>query len=204
MEGKRHASPGRNRRRNPAREKVGSMASRTAWIFAAALVCASPLSAASLCDQGAPPKPDQQPVAGRGTDARGPDGRGIDGRKDEHRLPWWKSPDTRAELGISDKQSKEIDDIFQETVPSLRAAKEELDKLDDAVAKLIKEGTADIAVVASRVGQAEQARANLTTKRTVMLYRMHRLLTPEQRVKLDAMFAAREAERRRNDPNGRR
>lgn len=180
------------------------MASRTAWIFAAALVCANPLSAASVCEQGAPPKPDQQGVS-RGTDARGPDGRGAEGRgKDEHRLPWWKSPDTRAELGISDKQSKEIDDIFQETVPSLRAAKEELDKLDDAVAKLIKEGTADITVVARQVGQAEQARANLTTKRTVMLYRMHRLLTPEQRAKLDAMFAAREAERRKNDPNGRR
>ena len=180
------------------------MASRTAWIFAAALVCASPLSAASLCEQGAPAKPDQQGVS-RGSDARAPDGRGAEGRgKDEHRLPWWKSPDTRAELRISDKQSKEIDDIFQETVPGLRAAKEELDKLDDAVAKLIKEGTADIAVVARQVEQAEQARASLTTKRTVMLYRMHRLLTPEQRAKLDAMFAAREAERRKNDPTGRR
>jgi len=119
-------------------------------------------------------------------------------------MPWWKAPDTRAELGISDKQSKEIDDIFQETVPGLRAAKEELDKLDDAVANLIKEGTADNALVARKVGEAEQARANLTTKRTVMLYRMHRLLTPEQRVKLDAMFARREADRRKNDPNGRR
>lgn len=179
------------------------MASRTAWIFAAALVCASPLSAATLCDQSTPPKPDQQGVA-RGGDPRGSDGR-ADGRgKDEHRLPWWKAPDTRAELGISDKQSKEIDDIFQETVPGLRAAKEELDKLDDAVAKLIKEGIADNAVVMRKVGEAEQARANLTTKRTVMLYRMHRLLTPEQRVKLDAMFAKREADRRKNDPNGRR
>jgi len=179
------------------------MASRTAWIFAAALACASPLSAASLCDQSPPSKPDAQ-GSNRGADARGSDGR-ADGRgKDEHRVPWWKAPDTRAELGISDKQSKEIDDIFQETVPGLRAAKEELDKLDEAVAKLIKEGAADIAVVARQVGQAEQARANLTTKRTVMLYRMHRLLTPEQRAKLDAMFAQREAERRKNDPNGRR
>jgi Spy/CpxP family protein refolding chaperone len=179
------------------------MASRTAWIFAAALVCASPLSASPLCDQSAPPKTDPQGVS-RGADARGPEGRGDGRGKDERRLPWWKAPETRTELGISDKQSKEIDDIFQETVPGLRAAKEELDKLDEAVAKLIKEGTADIAVVSRQVGQAEQARANLTTKRTVMLYRMHRLLTPEQRVKLDAMFAQREAERRKNDPNGRR
>ncbi len=180
------------------------MASRTAWIFAAALVCASPVSAASLCDQSAPTKPDPQGVS-RGTEARPSDGRSSDGRgKDERRLPWWKATDTRAELGISDKQAKEIDDIFQETVPGLRAAKEELDKLDEAVAKLIKDGTADSAVVARQVGQAEQARANLTTKRTVMLYRMHRLLTPEQRAKLDAMFAKREADRHKNDPNGRR
>jgi Spy/CpxP family protein refolding chaperone len=119
-------------------------------------------------------------------------------------MPWWKAEDTRAELGISDKQSKDIDDIFQATLPSLRAAKDELDKLDEALGRLIKEGTADIAGVARQVGQAEQVRANLTTKRTVMLYQMHRLLTPEQRVKLDAMFARREAERRKNDPNGRR
>ena len=181
------------------------MASRTVWIFAAALACAMPASATTPCEQGAPPKPEQQGAPARGADSKGPEGRGPDGRgKDEHRMPWWKSPDTRTELGISDKQSKDIDDIFQATLPSLRAAKDELDKLDDAVASLIKEGTADIAVVARQVGQAEQARANLTTKRTVMLYRMHRLLTPEQRTKLDAMFARREAERRKNDPNGRR
>jgi Spy/CpxP family protein refolding chaperone len=180
------------------------MASRTAWIFTAALVCAIPASASSLCDQNTAAKPDQG--VARGADGRGQDGRnGADGRpKDDHRVPWWKAPDTRAELGITDKQSKDIDDIFQETVPALRAAKEELDKLDETVAKLIKEGTADISVVARQVQQAEQARANLTTKRTVMLYRMHRLLTPEQRAKLDAMFAQREAERRKNDPNGRR
>jgi hypothetical protein len=37
-----------------------------------------------------------------------------------------------------------------------------------------------------------------------MLFRMHRLLSPEQRTKLDAMFARREAERRKNDSNDRR
>jgi Spy/CpxP family protein refolding chaperone len=190
------------------------MASRTAWFLAVALVSAAPVSAASPpCDQA----PAQKPEPGvRGADNRAPDSRGAadsrggkDNRdskegKDPHRVPWWIAADTRADLGISDKQSKDIDDIFQATLPSLRAAKDELDKLDDAVASLIKEGTADITVVARQVGQAEQARANLTTKRTVMLYRMHRLLTPEQRTKLDAMFARREAERRKNEPNGRR
>ena len=184
------------------------MASRTAWVLAAALACAPTVSAPSLrCEQGAVPKPEQ---GARGADGRGQDGRGADGKsgpegkKEERRVPWWKAPETRAELGISDKQSKDIDDIFQATLPGLRAAKDALDTLDEAVAKLIKEGTADSGVVSRQVGQAEQARADLTTKRTVMLYRMHRLLTLEQRTKLDAMFARREAERRKNDPNGRR
>jgi Spy/CpxP family protein refolding chaperone len=119
-------------------------------------------------------------------------------------MPWWKDADTRAELGISDKQSKEIDEVFQSTLPGLRAAKDELDKMDEVVAKLVKDSTADVGVVAKQVAQAEQARASLTTQRTIMLFRMHRLLTSEQRTKLDAMFARREAERRKNDSNGRR
>ena len=164
---------------------------------------ASASSFSSLCDQAPGQKPDQP---ARGTDGKAQDANKNDGRggKDERRMPWWKAPETRAQLGITDKQSKDIDDIFQATFPSLRAAKDDLDKQDDAVAKLIKDGTADAAVVAKQVEKAEQARAALTTQRTVMLYKMHRLLTPEQRVKLDAMFAQREAERRKNDPNSRR
>jgi periplasmic protein CpxP/Spy len=175
------------------------MTRRTAWVFAAVLVCAVPASAEVLVCEGRA----EQQRADQGKPAPVPQGRGSEGRQGEHRTPWWKAPETRAELGISDKQSKDIDDIFQETLPSLRAAKEELDKLDEAVTKLIKEGTADVALVAKQVAQAEQARANLTTKRTVMLYRMHRLLTPEQRAKLDAMFERREAERRNNNDRGR-
>ncbi len=179
------------------------MTRRTAWVFAAALVCAAPTSAATVLCEQAGPKPDQAKPAAPAQQGRGTEGRGTEGRGGEHRVPWWKAPETRAELGISDKQSKDIDEIFQETLPSLRAAKDELDKLDEAVTKLIKEGSADVSVIAKQVAQAEQARANLTTKRTVMLYRMHRLLTPEQRIKLDAMFERREAERRKNNNPGR-
>ena len=176
------------------------MTRRTAWVFAAALVCASPAAAETLSDQAQRPDAGRSAVPQQPSQQPGSDGRGGG----EHRVPWWKAPETRAELGISDKQSKDIDDIFQETLPSLRAAKDELDKLDDAVTKLIKEGTADVSIVAQKVEQAENARASLTTKRTVMLYRMHRLLTPDQRAKLDAMFERREAERRKNNDPGRR
>jgi len=182
------------------------MTRRTAWVFAV-LVAAGATSAEAMPCDAAGQKPEQSkpaPAPATATPQQQQPGRGPEGRSGEHRVPWWKAPETRVELGISDRQSKDIDDIFQETLPSLRAAKDELDKLDDAVTKLIKEGTADVTVIAQKVAQAEQARANLTTKRTVMLYRMHRLLTPDQRAKLDAMFERREAERRKNNDPGRR
>jgi Spy/CpxP family protein refolding chaperone len=184
------------------------MASRTVWILAGALTWAPVASAATLLCETALEQPEQNAQQAK---ARQPDGKDSDGKdrggrdaRDQRRAPWWKAEDTRAELGISDKQSREIDEVFQSTLPGLRAAKEELDKLDDAVAKLVKDTTADVNVVARQVAQAEQVRGNLNSQRTIMLFRMHRLLTPEQRTKLDAMFARREAERRKNDSNDRR
>jgi Spy/CpxP family protein refolding chaperone len=175
------------------------MARQAAWIFAAVLAAGVPARAAAPCEVAAVP-PDQ-----RGTNSPQPGERNKDERRDERRTPWWKAADTRAELGISDKQSRDIDEVFQSTFPALRAAKEELDKLDDLVARTIKDGTADVATVDYQVGQAEQARAKLATARTTMLYRMHRILSPEQRSKLDAMFERREAERRKpKDSDGRR
>jgi len=164
------------------------MARRIAWVLTAALACAEPVLAAPLACE----------LAGGQNQKTDQAQRASDGRDDKRRMPWWKAADTRAELGISDKQSKDIDEVFQSTYPSLRADKEALDRLDEVVARTIKEGTADISTVNQQVSQAEQARAKLAASRTMMLYRMHRLLSPEQRAKLDAMFERREAERRKS------
>ena len=178
------------------------MARHIAWVFAAALGCASPTWAGALeCER------QQQPVTGQKPDhdQHPPGPPDSHTRQEERRWMWWKVAETRTELGISDQQSKDIDLIFQATVPSLRTAKDELDKLDEAVTLALKAGTSDVAVVMRQVQQAEDARAKLTTTRTVMFYRMHRLLTPEQRKKLNAMFEQMDAERRKSgDQKGRR
>ena len=111
---------------------------------------------------------------------------------------WWRVAETKTELGITDQQAAEIDQIFQANVPALREAKDELDKLDAEVAQVIKAATADVSTVNQLVSRAEQARAKLTTTRTVMFYRMHRVLSPDQRAKLNAMFERWEAQRRKN------
>jgi Spy/CpxP family protein refolding chaperone len=67
----------------------------------------------------------------------------------------------------------------------------------------LKEYTAPVPVVQQQVEKMEKLRADNNATRTVMIYRMHLLLTPEQRIKLDAMFERREAERRKNNNPGR-
>jgi Spy/CpxP family protein refolding chaperone len=174
------------------------MSRQSLWVLALAFVCAGPTSAATLdCERhGGVPQSEQPQQAPAPAPRNAHDQRG--------RWMWWRVPETKAELGITDSQASEIDQIFQANVPALREAKDALDKLDAEVAQTIKAATADVAAVNQLVGRAEQARAKLTTTRTVMFYRMHRVLSPEQRVKLNAMFERWEAERRKTTGSTRR
>ena len=164
-------------------------------VVALVLLCAAPAGAATL---------ECQARAGLGqSEAQQPSARADQKGSDKPqaqpgRWMWWRVPESKAELGISDQQAAEIDQIFQATVPALRASKEDLDKLDAEVAQVIKPAIADVSAVQQLVNRAEHARATLTTTRTVMFYRMHRVLSSEQRVKLNAMFERWEAQRRKN------
>jgi Spy/CpxP family protein refolding chaperone len=174
------------------------MSRHSLWVLALVLVCAAPAGAAALdCERhGVGPQAEQQQQPQTPAPQNSHDQRG--------RWMWWRVAETKAELGITDSQAAEIDQIFQANVPALREAKDALDKLDAEVAQVIKAATADVATVNQLVGRAEHARARLTTTRTVMFYRMHRVLSPEQRVKLNAMFERWEAERRKTTESTRR
>ncbi len=168
-------------------------------VLAIVLVCAAPAGVAALGHRERPglPHADQ-------SQAQPPGDQKTADRPQQRRWMWWRVAESKTELAITDQQASEIDEIFQSNVPALREAKEELDKLDAEVAQVIKPGTADVATVSRIVGRAERARAKLTTTRTVMFYRMHRVLSPEQRVKLNAMFERWDAERRKTTDSTRR
>lgn len=119
-----------------------------------------------------------------------------DNKEPRDRWKWWLYD--RAELGITDKQSAEIDKIFEATIPAQRAKREELERLEATLATLTSENKADVATVAQHVEKVENLRADLNKTRTVMLYRINLLLTADQRVKLNALRERRDAERRKN------
>jgi Spy/CpxP family protein refolding chaperone len=163
------------------------MARHLAWILVAALSYGLPSPASAACGHdGVPEQGDQRGPQGQD---RGGDHRNAQG-KDEHR-PWkfWQG-DSKAELGITNQQSSDIEQIFQANLPKLEASKEKIDKLEATLSQTIKDNTADLATVAQQVDRLEAARADLYKTRTLMLYRMRGVLSADQRTKLQALWEA--------------
>lgn len=94
---------------------------------------------------------------------------------------WWQSEMFKRELGLTADQSGKIEGIFQKTVPVLRQQKDALDKAQADFNQMIE--ASDDAQVMAQVGVVEAARSELNKSRTMMLLRMRRVLTPDQRVK---------------------
>jgi len=94
---------------------------------------------------------------------------------------WWQSETFRRELGLSQDQSTKIEAIFQKTLPALRQQKDALDKSEADFNQMIE--ASDDAQVMAQVTVVEAARSELNKSRTMMLLRMRRVLTPDQRVK---------------------
>jgi Spy/CpxP family protein refolding chaperone len=120
----------------------------------------------------------------------------VAGPGPSERHKWWLSPEVRAEIALSDQQSQELEGIFQSVAPRLRTSWKDLEGAEREVTRLMKEGSAEEAQVVAAIDRAESARATLNRTRTLMLFRMYRALTPEQREKLSSYHERRDHERR--------
>lgn len=94
---------------------------------------------------------------------------------------WWQSETFRRELGLTQDQSTRIEDIFQHSLPALRKQKDVLDRAQADFNQMVE--ASDDAQVMAQVGVVEVARSELNKSRTMMLLRMRRVLTPDQRIK---------------------
>jgi Spy/CpxP family protein refolding chaperone len=160
------------------------MARQIAWVIFAVLMSASVATASSLCDR-------QQAQDSKPGDAAR--------AEDPPRWKWWLHPESRKELGITDKQSKKLNEIFESNMPQQQERRHQIEMLEEALSSTIKEHTADVATVTQQVEKLEKLRAEANTVRTVMLYRMALVLTPEQRVKVDEMRKRRDEARKKED-----
>ena len=154
-------------------------------------VAGNDLVTAKAGSQNAPAKPEQTPpVAGRSTQQGPPAGQrgGGDPNRPGQRpdwKPWWQDEIIKKEIGLTADQDRRIQQIWDSTRPELEKYAQELKKQETELQRLMSpEVRADIVTVMMQVDKAEQQRTLANKLQTVMFYRMHRILTPEQDTKL--------------------
>jgi len=175
------------------------MTSHIAWVVGVLLLVPASGRAAGLdaiCDRDqAPQQRGAHPQAGAKPDDKKSDDK--PGQRPE-RPRWWIDPKLRAELGITDQQSAAVEQVWQKSLPALRNGREELTKLEDALSKLT-DGNDEAAVIA-QIAVVENLRTELNKSRMLMLYRMDKLLKPDQRAKVKAMREHNDQGRRGSSP----
>ena len=110
------------------------------------------------------------------------DPKAADAQKAKHK--WWRSDEMRAEFGITDAQSIEIEKIFQSFYAALKSGMADVDTYQQKVSKMLADASASEVDVIQAIDRLEGAKAGLGRTRNLMLYRMYRVLTPEQRAKV--------------------
>jgi len=108
---------------------------------------------------------------------------------------WWQTERFQKELALTTEQITRIEGIYQTTEPLLRAQKQAVDRREEKLSKVIRDPKSDEPMVLQTTDRLEAARNELSRTRTLMLFRIRRVLTDEQNIKINAMHARDRAER---------
>lgn len=109
---------------------------------------------------------------------------------------WWQSERFKSDLALTSDQPARLEDVYQGLLPKMTGGKGVLDRLEKQLSDVIAEGLASEGDVMKLVDQVEGSRADLAKTRTLMIYRMYQILTPEQRVRMKAIHDRWEEDRR--------
>jgi Spy/CpxP family protein refolding chaperone len=119
---------------------------------------------------------------------------------------WWQSDTFQRDLGLTGDQVSRIEEVFQSMKPALLANKKDLDDREQELSRAIGEDTANEADVLRLIDRVEASRSALGRTRALMLFRMYRVLTPQQRTTLQRIIRERDEKghNRRDDGDRRR
>src|SRR5438046_6714796 len=118
----------------------------------------------------------------------------VSARAQSFGFPWWRDAQFQKDLSLTTDQSARIDALFQANMPSLRQGRDDLDRQEAELSRLITLG-ADEKQVTQQIDKVETIRARLNKSRTLMLLHMRQVLTADQRGKLNKLYEQREKDR---------
>jgi Spy/CpxP family protein refolding chaperone len=161
------------------------MARFVAWAFAALLLVPAAGSAAE-CEKSQAPGKSGAPAAQQ----NGPGGRsGSEPKK------FWVDAKLRAELEITDQQSALIEVIWQKGLAQRSETRVRLEQLERQLDQMMLDASLDEAAFLQQFDKVEGARTEANRARMLMLYRINKVLRPEQRAKLAAKAKAMREQR---------
>ncbi|MGA7524902.1 MAG: Spy/CpxP family protein refolding chaperone [Acidobacteriaceae bacterium] len=131
----------------------------------------------------------------------GPDGHGGPGFEgpapmehmfhDGHFGRWWNDPHLAQQIGLTDQQKHQMDQIFLQHRLNLIDLNANLEKQEVLFGPMISADQPDETKILAQIDAIAQARADLEKANARMLFDLRKVLTPEQWQKLKAMRAER-------------
>ena len=108
---------------------------------------------------------------------------------------WWQTERFKKELVLTQEQINRIEGIYQTTVPLLRSQKDAVDRREEKLSKVIQDPKSDEPTVLQAIDRLEAARSEISRTRNLMFFRIRRVLSDEQNLKINAMHAKDHADR---------
>ena len=98
---------------------------------------------------------------------------------------WWQSIDVKALLELTDDESATLDTIYRKALPKLRESMRRLNAEERTLSRLVGDMEVEEIDVTRQIDRVEATRSELSKTRILMLFRMYRVLTEQQRDGLD-------------------
>jgi Spy/CpxP family protein refolding chaperone len=142
----------------------------------------------------------QRPVQNQPRDEQRGDTRGGPPQGPPQRSKWWQDEKVKAELRLAPEQSARIEEIFDASFAKMKDVYDDLNRREEQLSNLISGNDVTEAQLLKQADQVEAIRSTLSKSRTLMLFRMRRVLSADQRSKLVDIQKAQERERRGGRP----
>ena len=109
---------------------------------------------------------------------------------------WWTNERYRQELRLTADQTAQIERIVQDSMSRLKGDKDDLERAQADFRQLMERPSVAERELLKAAERMEMARYSISKERTTMLVRIHSVLSPDQRKKLDAISKRNDSDNR--------
>ena len=97
---------------------------------------------------------------------------------------WWQSEEVTTLLDLSGEQATDLDRIYQRSLPKMHESYHRLNAEERTLSRMIANMQVEEIDITRQIDRVEAARSELSKTRTLMVFRMYRVLNPDQRAAL--------------------